>query len=133
MSYASKGRSNRLRTIGLRLLSNCNGRSNSAVRNTVVPRQKNLKPRNCGRRRRLTDRNEGFALAAFGAGRKATEPALVAATRRRASVVAGKKLVDRLSTKAEDQGGKSMTSSGEPPPTSWPLGWSAPLQEQSRR
>src|SRR5262249_36816852 len=53
MSYASKGRSNRLRTIGLRLLSNCDGRSNSAVRNTVVPRQKNLKPRNCGRRRRL--------------------------------------------------------------------------------
>src|SRR5262249_59976242 len=38
---------------GLRLLTNCNGWSNSAVRNTVVPRQKNLKPRNCGRRRRL--------------------------------------------------------------------------------
>jgi len=57
-----------LRTTGLRLLSNCNGRSNSAVRNTVVPRQKNLKPRNCGRRRRLNrphrpKRNEGFALA----------------------------------------------------------------------
>ena len=43
--------------------------------------------------------------------------------RRRASVLAGKKLVDRLSTKAEGQGGKSMTSSAEPPPTSWPLGW----------
>jgi hypothetical protein len=35
------------------LLSNCNGWSNSVVRNMVVPRQKNLKPRNCGRRRRL--------------------------------------------------------------------------------
>jgi len=58
---------------------------------------------------------------------------LAANARWRASVVAGKKLVDRLSTKAEGQGGKSMTSSGEPPPTSWPLGWSAPLQEQSRR
>src|SRR5262249_60769567 len=34
----------------------------------------------------------------------------------------------RLSTKAEVQGGKSMTSSGEPPPTSWPLGWSTPSQ-----
>jgi len=31
-----------VRTIGLRLLSNCNGWSNSAVRNTAVPRQKNL-------------------------------------------------------------------------------------------
>jgi len=51
----------------------------------------------------------------------------------RASVIAGKKLVDRLSTKAEVQGGKSMTSSGEPPPTSWPLGWSTPSQEPSRR
>jgi hypothetical protein len=37
------------------LLSNCNGWSNSAVRNTAVPRQKNLNrpPRNCGRCRRL--------------------------------------------------------------------------------
>src|SRR6516162_10110585 len=39
----------------LRLLSNCNCWSNSAVRNTAVPRQKNLNrpPRNCGRCRRL--------------------------------------------------------------------------------
>src|SRR6516165_3876353 len=49
------------------------------------------------------------------------------------SVIAGKKLVDRLSTKAEVQGGKSVTSSAEPPPTSWPLGWSTPSQEPSRR
>ena len=50
-----KRRSNRLRTIGLRLLSNCNCWSNSAVRNTAVPRQKTLNrpPRNCGRCRRL--------------------------------------------------------------------------------
>jgi hypothetical protein len=37
---------------------------------------------------------------------------------RRASVVAGKKLVDRFSTKAEVAGGKSVTSSAEQPPTS---------------
>jgi len=55
LNHASKRRSNRLRTIGLRLLSNCNCWSNSAVRNTAVPRQKNLNrpPRNCGRCRRL--------------------------------------------------------------------------------
>ena len=46
MNHASNRRSNRSRTIGLRLLSKCNGWSKSAVRNTVVPRQKNLKPRN---------------------------------------------------------------------------------------
>src|SRR5262249_15785114 len=50
-----KGRSNRLRTTGLRLLSKRNGWSTTAVRNTAVPRQKNLNrpPRNCGRRRWL--------------------------------------------------------------------------------
>src|SRR5262245_6090702 len=55
LNYASKRRSNRLRTIGLRLLSKPNGWSTTAVRNTAVPRQKNLnRPlRNCGRRRRL--------------------------------------------------------------------------------
>jgi hypothetical protein len=36
------------------LLSKCDGWRNTAVRNTAVPRQKNLKPRNCGRRRRRT-------------------------------------------------------------------------------
>ena len=41
--------------------------------------------------------------------------------------------VDRLSTKAEVAGGKSVTSWAEPPPTSWPLGWSTPSQEPSRR
>src|SRR5262249_5643560 len=40
---------------------------------------------------------------------------------------------DRLSTKAEGQGGKSVTSPAQPPPTSWPLGWSGPSQEPSRR
>src|SRR6516164_2287728 len=39
---------------------------------------------------------------------------------------------DRLSTKAEGQGGKSVTSPAQPPPTSWPLGWSRPSQEPSR-
>jgi len=42
LNYASKRRSNRLRTIGLRLLSNFNGWSTTAVRDTAVPRQKNL-------------------------------------------------------------------------------------------
>jgi hypothetical protein len=42
-----------------------------------------------------------------------------------------RKLVDRLSTKAKVEDGKSVTSSAWPPP--WPLGWSTPLQEQSRR
>ena len=55
-------------------------------------------------------------------------PALAAATRRRASKVGGKKLVDRPSTIAKVEAGKSATRK-----TSWPLGWSAPLQEQSRR
>jgi hypothetical protein len=55
-------------------------------------------------------------------------PALAAATRRRASKVGGKKLVDPPSTKAKVEAGKSATR-----PMSWPLGWSAPLQEQSRR
>src|SRR5262249_12834332 len=36
----------------------------------------------------------------------------------RASGVGGKKLVDRLSTKAKVEGGKSLTSSAQPPPTS---------------
>jgi len=40
---------------------------------------------------------------------------------------------DRLSTKAEGQRGKSVTSPAQPPPTSWPLGWSRPSQEPSRR
>src|SRR5262249_530429 len=46
-------------------------------------------------------------------GTTATRPA-----RRRASGVGGKKLVDRLSTKAKVEGGKSVTSSAQPPPTS---------------
>jgi len=36
----------------------------------------------------------------------------------RDSRVGGKKLVDRLSTKAKVEGGKSLTSSAQPPPTS---------------
>jgi hypothetical protein len=44
------------------LLSNCNGLSKSAVRNTVVPRQKNLKPSNCGRCRR---RREATLMAGW--------------------------------------------------------------------
>src|SRR5262249_25665569 len=36
----------------------------------------------------------------------------------RASRGGGKKLVDRLSTKAKGEGGKSLTSSAQPPPTS---------------
>jgi hypothetical protein len=42
--------------------------------------------------------------------RKAREPALVSAT----SGVGGKKVVDRLSTKAKVEGGKSVTRSAEP-------------------
>src|SRR5262249_24518063 len=49
----------------------------------------------------------------------------------RASRVGGKKLIGRLSTKAKVEDRKSVTSSARP--TSWPLRWSAPLQEQSRR
>jgi hypothetical protein len=36
----------------------------------------------------------------------------------RASGVGGRKLVDSLSTKAKVEGGKSVTSSAQPPPTS---------------
>src|SRR6516165_9370151 len=52
-------------------------------------------------------------------------PALAAATRRRASMVGGKTLVDRLSTKSEVEDGKSVTSSAQPngcPPTPCSLG-----------
>src|SRR5262249_41973729 len=51
----------------------------------------------------------------------------------RASGVGGKKLVDRLRTKAKVEGGNPVTSSAQPPPTSWPPRWSTPSQEQSRR
>src|SRR5262249_44506612 len=109
--------SNRLRTIGLRLLSNCNGRSNSAVRNTAVPRQKNLNrlPRNLRPQRMVRPCGlwgwaQGYKASAGGGNTPA-----------RVRAVAGKKLVDRLSTKAAVAGGKSVTCSAEPPPTSWPL------------
>src|SRR5262245_33393568 len=45
LNYASKRRSNRLRTIGLRLLSKPNGWSTTAVRNTAVAKNP---PRNYG-------------------------------------------------------------------------------------
>jgi hypothetical protein len=53
-------------------------------------------------------RSSVAASAAAGCGRE----------RWRASGVGGKKLVDRLSTKAKVEGGKSLTSSAQPPPTS---------------
>src|SRR5262249_7277635 len=45
---------------------------------------------------------------------QAPQQALVAATRRRASMVGGKKLVDRASTKPEVEDGKSLTDSSQP-------------------
>jgi len=43
-------------------------------------------------------------------------------------------LVDRLSTKAEAEAGRSdkVTGSAQPSPTSWPLGWSTPSRRQIR-
>ena len=89
LNHASKRRSNRLRTIGLRLLSKCNGWS-TAVRNAAVPRQKNLNrpPRNCGRRSGSSIRTgltPARVVRPCGLWGWATEPAPVAATRRRAS------------------------------------------------
>jgi hypothetical protein len=37
-----------------------------------------------------------------------------------------------FSTKAKAPGGKSLTHSAQPTPTSWPLGWSTPSRRQPR-
>src|SRR5262245_24092374 len=80
--------------------------------------------------RQLPTRSLGGLLPPSPPGEKATTSQLVAPTRRRASRVGAKKLVDRLSTKAKVEDRKSVTSSAWPTP--WSLGWSTPLQEQSR-
>jgi hypothetical protein len=82
------------------------------------------------RRGRPARSGDELTTTASCQGEKATTCQLVAPTRRRASRVGAKKLVDRLSRKAKVEDRKSVTSSAWPTP--WSLGWSTPLQEQSR-
>src|SRR5262252_6045474 len=74
----------------------------------------------CENRSAVAPRSSGGLLPPSPPGEKATTSQLVAPTRRRASRVGAKKLVDRLSTKAKVEDRKSVTSSAWPSP--WSLG-----------